>query len=214
MIRIILVDDHTMVREALRVVLEQDSSLQVVAEAGDGETALRMAAELAPDVMVMDVALPDQSGIETMRRLLAKHPDIKVLALSTYLDRRIIQQMLDAGACGYIAKSTAGTELKQGIHSVFEGRHYLCSQVAALVANNLRGTLSASGKPGNQPLSRRELQVATLLAEGKTAPDIATELHISPSTVDVHRRNLMRKLGLHNVVELTKYAIRTGLILP
>lgn len=214
MIRIILVDDHTMVREALRVVLEQDSSLQVVAETGDGETALRMASELAPDVMVMDVALPGQSGIETTRRLLAKHPDIKVLALSTYLDRHIIQQMLDAGACGYIAKSTAGTELKQGIHSVFEGRNYLCSQVAALVANNLRDTLSASGKPGNQPLSRRELQVATLLAEGKTAPDIATELHISPSTVDVHRRNLMRKLGLHNVVELTKYAIRTGLILP
>lgn len=211
MIRIILVDDHTMVREALRVVLEQDSGMQVIAEAGDGETALQMAEELTPDVVVMDVALPGQSGIETTRRLLAKHPDIKVLALSTYLDRRIIQQMLDAGAHGYIAKSTAGTELKQGIHSVFEGRNYLCSQVAALVAGSSR---PASGEPGNQPLSRRELQVATLLAEGKTAPDIATELHISPSTVDVHRRNLMRKLELHNVVELTKYAIRTGLILP
>lgn len=214
MIRIILVDDHTMVREALRVVLEQDSGLQVVAEAGDGETALRMVEELTPDVVVMDVALPGQSGIETTRRLLAKHPDIKVLALSTYLDRRIIQQMLDAGACGYIAKSTAGTELKQGIHSVFEGRNYLCSQVAALVANNLRDPRSASGKSGNQPLSRRELQVATLLAEGKTAPEIAAELYISQSTVDVHRRNLMRKLELHNVVDLTKYAIRTGLILP
>lgn len=211
MIRIILVDDHTMVREALRVVLEQDSSLQVVAEAGDGETALRMAEKLLPDVVVMDVALPGQSGIEITRRLLAKHPDIKVLGLSTYLDRRIVQQMLDAGAHGYIAKSTAGTELKQGIHNVFEGRRYLCSQVAALVADSSRPAHEESGK---QPLSRRELQVATLLAEGKTAPDIATELHISPSTVDVHRRNLMRKLELHNVVELTKYAIRTGLILP
>lgn len=211
MIRIILVDDHTMVREALRVVLEQDSGLQVVAEAGDGETALRMAEEWAPDVVVMDVALPGQSGIEITRRLLAKHPDIKVLALSTYLDRRIIQQMLDAGACGYIAKSTAGTELKQGIHSVFEGRKYLCSQAAALVAGSSR---PAPGESGNQPLSRRELQVATLLAEGKTAPEIAAELYISQSTVDVHRRNLMRKLELHNVVDLTKYAIRTGLILP
>lgn len=211
MIRIILADDHTMVREALRVVLEQDSSMQVVAEAGDGETALCMTDKLMPDVVVMDVAMPGQSGIEITRRLLAKHPDIKVLGLSTYLDRRIVQQMLDAGACGYIAKSTAGTELKQGIHSVFEGRRYLCSQVAALVAGSSR---PARRESGNQPLSRRELQVATLLAEGKTAPDIATELHISPSTVDVHRRNLMRKLKLHNVVDLTKYAIRTGLISP
>lgn len=212
MIRIILVDDHTMVREALRVVLEQDSGMQVIAEAGDGETALRMAEELAPDVVVVDVALPGQSGIDITRRLLAKHPDIKVLALSTYLDRRIVQQMLDAGASGYIAKSTAGTELKQGIHSVFEGRNYLCSQVAALVADSLRDPRSTSGKIG--ALSRRELQVAAMLAEGKTAPDIAAELHISPSTVDVHRRNLMRKLGLHNVVDLTKYAIRIGLIFP
>lgn len=212
MIRIVLVDDHTMVREALRLVLEQDSGMQVIAEAGDGETALRMAEELAPDVVVMDVALPGQSGIEITRRLIAKHPGIKVLALSTYLDRHIVQQMLDAGACGYIAKSTAGTELKQGIHSVFEGRNYLCSQVAALVADSLRDPRSTSGKIGS--LSRRELQVAAMLAEGKTAPDIAAELHISPSTVDVHRRNLMRKLDLHNVVDLTKYAIRIGLIFP
>src|SRR3989338_3034176 len=109
MIRIVLVDDHTMVRQALRVVLEQDRGMQVIAEAGDGETALQIVDELTPDVVVMDIGMPGQSGIETTRRLLAKHPEIKVLALSTYLDRRIVQQMLDAGACGYIAKSTAGT---------------------------------------------------------------------------------------------------------
>ncbi|KAF0163310.1 MAG: LuxR family transcriptional regulator [Rhodocyclaceae bacterium] len=214
MIRIMLVDDHTMVREALRTVLEQDKGMQVVAEVGDGETALRMAEELLPDVVVMDVALPGQSGIETTRRLLAIHPEIKVLALSTYLDRRIVQQMLDAGARGYIVKSAAGAELKQGIRSVVEGRSYLCPQVTALVTDGLRSRRSPSGDPDDQPLSRREIQVATLLAEGKSAPDIANELHISPSTVDVHRRNLMRKLKLHNVVDLTKYAIRTGLVLP
>ena len=214
MIRILLVDDHTMVREALRMVLEQDKSMEVVAAVGDGETALRLAQELAPDVVVMDVGLPGQSGIETTRRLLARHPQIKVLALSTYLDRRIIQQMLDVGASGYIAKSAAGAELKQGIRNVLAGRSYLCSEVAALVADGLRDRRGAGGEPAPNPLSRREVQVATLLAEGKSAPEIAAELHIATSTVDVHRRNLMRKLDLHNVVELTRYAVRMGLVLP
>jgi len=213
-IRIMLVDDHTMVREALRTVLEQDVGMQVVAEVGDGETALRVAEELAPDVVVMDVALPGQSGIETTRRLLARHPDIKVLALSTYLDRRIIQQMLDVGARGYITKSAAGAELKQGIRNVIQGRSYLCSEVGALLADSLRDRQPTSAKSDRSSLSRREVQVATLLAEGKSAPAIAAELHIAPSTVDVHRRNLMRKLEVHNVVDLTKYAIRTGLVLP
>ncbi|MBI5790169.1 MAG: response regulator transcription factor [Rhodocyclales bacterium] len=211
MIRIMLVDDHTLVREALRTVLDQDSGMQVVAEVGDGDTALGAAAELAPDVVVMDVALPGLSGIETTRRLLTRHPAIRVLALSTYLDRRIIQQMLDAGASGYIAKSAAGAELKQGIRNVVNGRSYLCSEVAALVADGLRDRGAATSP---EALSRREIQVATLLAEGKSAPDIAAELHIAASTVDVHRRNLMRKLDLHNVVELTRYAIRNGLIQP
>jgi two-component system NarL family response regulator len=214
MIRIMLVDDHTMVREALRMVLEQDESMTVVAEAGDGETALKLAAQLTPDVAVMDVAMPGLSGVETTRRLLASHPQIKVLALSTYLDRRTVQQMLDAGARGYIVKSAAGGELKQGIRSVIEGRSYLCAEVTALVTDSLRNSRASSGDPDQRPLSRRELQIATLLAQGKSAPEIADQLNISTSTVDVHRRNLMGKLGLHNVVELTKYAIRTGLILP
>ena len=214
MIRILLVDDHTLLREGLRVVLEQDSNLQVVAEAGDGETALRRVDELVPDVVVMDVALPGLSGIETTQRLLAKHPGIKVLALSTYLDRSIVQQMLDAGAHGYIVKSAAGAELKQGICSVVEGRSFLCAKVTALVADSLRGRPTTTGQPERPTLSKRELQVTTLLAEGKSAPEIADLLHISPSTVDAHRSNLMRKLDLHNVVDLTKYAIRAGLVLP
>lgn len=214
MIRIMLVDDHTMVRDALQVVLEQDKGMEVVAAVGDGETAIRMAKELAPAVVVMDIAMPGMSGIETTRRLLARHPEIKVLALSTYLDRRIIQQMLDVGASGYIAKSAAGAELQQGIRNVMAGRSYLCSEAAALVAESLRERKTGKGEDGSGALSRREVQVATLLAEGKSAPDIAAELHISPSTVDVHRRNLMRKLDLHSVVDLTRYAIRTGLVIP
>ena len=215
MIRILLVDDHTMVREALRVVLEKDSSMQVVAEVGDGETALRMAEELAPDVVVMDVALPGASGIETTRRLLARQPTIKVLALSTYPDLGIVQQMLNAGASGYITKSAAGVELMQGIRGVLDGHRYLCPEVAALVvADGLRKRRPESALSDQRPLTWRETQVATLLAGGRSTPEIAAELHISPSTVDVHRRNIMRKLDVHNVVDLAKYAIRAGLILP
>ena len=214
MIRIILVDDHTMVREALCLVLQQDSSMQVVAEAGDGETALRLVNEFAPDIVVMDVARLGLSGIETTRRLLARHPELKVLALSTFLDRRIIQQMLDAGANGYIIKSAAGAELKEGIRSVAEGRRYLCSEVARLMADSLQSRHPSPGKGQARALSRRELQVATLLAEGRSTPEIAAKLNISPGTVDVHRRNIMKKLEVHNVVELTKHAIRIGLILP
>lgn len=214
MIRIMLVDDHTMVRDALRTVLEKDSRLEVVAAVGDGETALRMAEELAPTVVVMDVGLPGLSGIETTRRLLSRHPGIKVLALSTYLDRGIVQQMLNVGASGYIAKSAAGAELINGIYKVVEGHSYLCPEVATLVADSLRERGNGTRQADTRILSRREAQVATLLAEGRSAPEIAAELNIAPSTVDVHRRNLMRKLDLHNVVELTRYAIRAGMVIP
>lgn len=212
MIRIILVDDHTMIRESLRMMLEQESDMQVVAEAGDGETALKMVEELTPDVVVMDVALPGLSGIETTRLLLAKHPVIKVLALSTHLERGLIEHMLEAGAKGYIVKSAAGVELKQGIRSVFEGNSFFCDEVMALVTDSMLSQQPASRKPGNKPLSPRELQVATLIAKGKTAAVIAAELHISPRTVDVHRRNIMHKLELHNMADITRYAMRIGLI--
>jgi len=211
MIRILLVDDHKMIREALRMVLEGEASMQVVGEAGDGEAALRLAEENAPDLVIMDVALPGLSGIETTRRLRARLPNVRVMALSTYLEPGVIQQMLDAGASGYISKSEAGFELLNGIACVMAGRSYLCPDAAAQIADGLRG------RPGGEaatpaPLSPREREIAILLAEGKTAAEIAAQLHISPNTVDVHRRNLMRKLDLHNVVDLTKYAIRTGLI--
>lgn len=212
MIRILLADDHTMIREALRVVLERESSMQVVAEAGDGETALQMVDEWTPDVVVMDVSMPGISGIEATRRLRSRHPDIKVLALSTYLEPSIIQQMLDAGANGYIGKSGAGIELLQGIRCVLAGRSYLCPHAAELIADSLRRPSPVDAASKNPDLTPRERQIAVLLAEGKSATDIADQLNISPNTVDVHRRNLMRKLELHSVVELARYAIRTGLI--
>jgi two-component system NarL family response regulator len=136
MIRVILVDDHAIVREALRTLLEQDSSMRVVAEVGAGETALAKVEELVPDVVVMDVALPGADCIETTRRLLARQPNLRILALSTYPDAAVIRQMLDAGASGYITKSAAGVELIPGIRSVLAGHRYLCPEIAVLVAGN------------------------------------------------------------------------------
>ncbi|MDP1524337.1 MAG: response regulator transcription factor [Rhodocyclaceae bacterium] len=211
MIRILLVDDHAMIREALRMVLEKDSEIHV-AEAGDGETALRMAAEWQPEIVIMDVSMPGMSGIEATQQLLARNPDIKVLALSTYNEPAIVQQMLEIGAKGYISKSEAGAELVQGIRRIRAGFNYLCPLAAGLLAGSLHKPAVLPTE--NTTLTTRERQIATLLAEGKTAKEAAKQMNISANTVDVHRRNLMRKLNLHSGVELTRHAIRTGLIAP
>jgi DNA-binding NarL/FixJ family response regulator len=210
MIRIMLVEDHTVVREALRSMLEKEPDMRIVAEAGDGETALRLSGEVAPEVVVMDVSMPGMDGIETTRRLLAGNPAIKVLALSTYRDGRIIQQILDSGAAGYVVKSAAGAELRRGIHAVVEGRSYLSSEAAEAVADGLR----SSQQGPEQALSRRERQVLALIVGGKTSSEIADSLHIAQSTVEVHRRNIMRKLQVHGMANLIKYAIREGLTPP
>jgi two-component system NarL family response regulator len=211
MIRIMLVDDHNLVREALRTVLEQEG-MQVVAEAAAGEAALKLADECEIDLVVMDIALPNASGIETTRRLLEKHPRVKVLALSTYLDRRTVQQTLDAGASGYIVKSAAGIELKQGIRAVMEGRSYLSTEVATLIADAMRGIRPQPESGSEKPLTPREIEVVHLLVDGKTSVEIAMELHISPNTVEVHRRNILRKLKMKNSVELTRHVLQTGIV--
>lgn len=212
MIRVLLADDHRMFREALRMMLAHEAGMVVVAEAGDGDTALRMVEQFAPDVAVLDITLPGESGIEVTRRLLAKYPQLKVLALSSHLERSTIQLMLDAGAHGYVAKAAASVELAQGIRSVCEGKSFLCPEVAAVMADSLRRPQRGTGKSGDTRPSRRELQVITLLAKGKTAPEIAAELHVSTATVVTHRRNIMKKLDLHKAADITRYAMRTGLI--
>ncbi len=207
MIRIMLVEDHTVVREALRSMLEREPDMRIVAEAGDGESALRLVGQAAPEVVVMDISMPGLDGIQTTRRLLAGNRAIKVLALSTYRDRRVIQQILDAGAMGYVVKSAAGAELRRGIRAVVEGRSYLCPAAAEAVADGMRAQQQESGRT----LSRRERQVLALIVEGKTSIDVADALRIAQSTVEVHRRNIMRKLQVHGIANLIKYAIREGL---
>ena len=206
MIRLLLVDDHTIVRESLREVLEREPDILVLGEAAAGDTGLAMAYQLAPDVVLTDIQIPGFDGIELTRRLTKDCPAVKVLALSSHLDRRYVVQMLDAGAIGYVNKAAGRKELLQGIRAVAAGQRYLCQECAAMLVR----TPPPGGK--QVKLGRREIEVLKLIAEGLTSTAIGERLFIAPGTVEVHRRNIMNKLELHNIAELTQYAIREGLI--
>lgn len=211
-IRIVLIDDHAMLRDALRVMLAKEADIEVIGEAGDGQDALELVKRTTPDVVVMDIAMPGMSGIEATRRLMQQYPELKILALTTYTDKRFINEMLSVGAIGYIAKSAAGDQLVQAIRTVAQGQSYFCPEAATALLDSVRRTPpSTSSRRAKEVLGRRELEVLALLAEGHPSTRIAQQLHIAASTVDVHRRNIMRKLDLHSVAELTKFAIREGL---
>lgn len=208
--RIVLVDDHRMFREALRAVLDREPDLRVVAEAGDATALGSLVQELHVDIVVIDIGLPGVNGIEATRALLAERPAVKVIALSAYADKRYVLEMLGAGALGYVIKAAAGEELLYAIRAVARGGRYLCPEVEGAVLDTLRPVSGRlAGTDG--ALGRRERQVLQLIAEGCSSAQIAGRLHISIGTVDVHRRNIMRKLDLHNVAELTKYAVRAGI---
>lgn len=205
--RIILVDDHDMLREALREKLEREADIDVIGEAGDGPAALRLVADTAPDIVVLDIGLPDMNGVEIAARLSAEHAAVKVIALSMYSDKRFVLEMLKAGAQGYVTKTSAGAELLNAIRTVAAGKRYLGAEAAAALADGVQE--EAAGN--SVRLGRREREVLGLLAEGLRTSEIADRLFISTGTVEVHRRNIMRKLDLHTVAELTKYAIREGI---
>ncbi len=206
MIRILLVDDHAIVRESLRTVLERVPDFVVAGEAGSGEAALALVHELAPDLVLTDIAIPGFDGIELTRRIVKECPAVKVLALSTHLDRRHVVQMLDAGALGYVSKTAGRDELLLGIRAVAAGNRYLCQECEAMLVK------SPPGSAMQVKLGRREIDVLKMIAKGMTSSAIGESLFIAPGTVEVHRRNIMRKLELHNIAELTQYAIREGLI--
>ncbi len=208
-IRLMLVDAHEMLREGLRALFERTREIDVVAEAGNGAAALKLAREFVPDVVVMDVALPGMSGVETTRRLFAVNPAVRVLALAAFADRRTVLQMLEAGARGYVVKSADSAALLQAIRAVAQGETHLHGEAAHAIVDSVRRGSKRSGQ--SEMLGRREREVLQLLAGGKTSPEIALALHIAAGTVEVHRRNIMRKLNLHNVADLTRYAIREGL---
>lgn len=210
MTRVLLADDHKMFREALRALLEKNPGIEVVGEASDGREVLKLAGETKPEVVCMDVAMPGLNGIEATRRLVAALPGVKVIGLSAYSDQRFAVDMLDAGAAGYVTKAEAGEELLRAIRTVERQQTYLSPDVAGGVLQALRNP-SAHAVSSTPRLAPREREVLQLLAEGLSTREIAARLHLASSTVEVHRRNIMRKLDLHSVAELTKYAVRHGI---
>jgi two-component system NarL family response regulator len=210
-IRVLLVDDHELMRQGLRSILDREEHVEVVGEAASGRAAVELARTLAPDVVVMDVAMKDLNGIEATRQIRAECPGVKVLALSSHSDSRYVSAILDAGACGYVLKANAYDDLRRALEAAHQGKSYLCPDVTqAVVGASLRGTGSAADALRTS-LSPREREVLQLLAEGLTSPQIGKRLYVATTTVDTHRRNVMRKLGIHSVADLTKYAIREGL---
>lgn len=207
-IRVLLVDDHRLVREALRDALQKLPDIEVVAEAGDGRTAIEQSRALRPDVAVIDIGLPDLNGMELAARLHDADANIRIVALSAYTDKRFVTEMLRSGASAYVIKASAGTELVRAIHAVMEGQNYFCPEIAGALVAEVRGSRPEREMPH---LARREREVLRMIAQGKRSQAIGDELHISVSTVEVHRRNIMRKLGLHTIADLTKYAIREGI---
>ncbi len=221
-VRVMLVDDHEVVRVGLRSYLEAQTDFEVVAEAGNGEEALALAQQVLPDVIVMDITMAGMDGLEATRRLKALCPPCKVLALTVHTDEQHFFEMLAAGADGYLTKQAAADDLVEAIRTVAMGHSYLQPALASWLLTEYRrlrsrcreGAQAEEGKslPGLQTLSRREMQVLEYIAQGMTSADIGQALGISPKTVSRHRENIMRKLNLHSSVELVRFAIRAGVI--
>jgi two-component system NarL family response regulator len=200
-----------MLRDGLRFILAAEDDIEIIGEAGDGLAAIEMVQTLVPDMVIMDIGMRDLNGMDATRQIKADNPSVKVIALSTYSEKRYVLGMLEAGASGYVLKASAADEMRRAVRAVAEGSHYLSPDIAGvLVDAHLHPPVEAGGSVYSL-LGARERQILQLLAEGHKSPAIARRLHIAPSTVETHRRNIMRKLDVHNIVELTKYAVREGL---
>jgi len=210
-IRILLADDHKITRQGLRSLLEKQQDMEVVAEAENGRLAVRLAGEIAPDVVIMDLTMPDLNGVEATRQIVADSPDVKVIALSMHSDSLFVTEMLKSGAAGYLLKDCAFEELAKAIRIVLEGKTYLSPSISGVVVEDYIHRLAKIEFSDSDILSDREREVLQLMAEGHSTKQIATKLHISVKTVETHRRQIMSKLNIHTIAELTKYAIRKGL---
>ncbi len=212
-IRLLLADDHAVVRSGLRLLLESQPDMAIIGEAETGEEAVRLTAELSPDVVLMDIEMPGINGIEAARRIKAQSPATAVLALTMYEDDQYFFEMLRAGAAGYVPKRAAPDELASAIRAVSRGDVFIHPSLAGrLVQDYLLRRDTDEQEPPMDDLTPREQEVLTLIAEGLSNGEIAEQLVISIKTVDRHRENIMRKLNLHNRVDLVKYALRKGLI--
>ena len=209
--KVLIADDHKIVRDGLRALLEKQTGIEVIAEAEDGRTAVKLAAELGPDIIIMDIGMPGLNGIDTTRRIISDFPHTRIIALSMHSDMRFVGQMLRAGASAYLLKDCAFEELSHAIRVVLSGQTYLSPQIAGAVIEDYVRHMSASDTSGFSVLTEREREVLQLLAEGKTAREVATHLHVSVKTIETHRQQIMHKLKIRNAADLVKYAIRQGL---
>ncbi len=214
-IRLLLVDDHMVVRTGLRMLLEGSEDIEIIGEGSNAKEALQAARELNPDVILMDIGLPDMSGIDATREIKKTSPNIAIVALTIHEDAEYFFKMLDAGASGYVPKRAAPEELLTAIREAAAGEVYLFPSMAKLLVRDyLKYDRSADEEEGASALTDREQEVLAWLAEGSSNNQIAIELNISPKTVARHRENIMRKLNLHSRTELVRYAIRKGIIKP
>ena len=211
-IKVIIADNHKIIRDGLASLIGGRTGIELIAEARDGREVVKLARKLTPDVILMDVTMPNLNGVDATRKLLAASPGTKVLALSIHTDKRFVAGMLQAGASGYIPKSCSFEELIHAIKLVARGRKYLSPEVTGLIIEdyNLKTAM-----PVSIPLlTGREREVLQLIAEGNSTKEIAFELRLSVKTIETHRRHIMGKLGVKSVAELTKYAVREGLTSP
>jgi DNA-binding NarL/FixJ family response regulator len=212
-IRVLVVDDHTIVRDGICALMALAGDIEVVGEAANGREALDKVKELKPDVVLIDIAMPIMGGLEATRRIRKESPGVKVVVLTQYDDREYVFPIIEAGACGFISKTAASSELASGIRSVYRGDSFLSPSVARLFVENYQQ--GAGIKKSHDPyeeLTGREREILKLLAEGYTTRGIANMLAISPKTVEGHKTNLMAKLDIHNRIDLVKYALRKGII--
>ncbi|MBT8084854.1 MAG: response regulator transcription factor [Woeseia sp.] len=211
-IRIMIADDHQVLREGLRTLLEDPPRYRVTGTACDGREAVAMARKLNPDVVIIDIAMPELNGIDATKRMLADRPDLRVIALSMHSDKRYISGMLEAGALAYVRKESAFEEIAAAVDAVSKGEVFLGEGVASVVVNDYRRMMARKSSVEPDLLSIREREVLQLIAEGYKTSEIAARLCVSASTVETHRRQIMTKLDLDSVAALTKYAIRKGFI--
>jgi two-component system response regulator NreC len=213
MIKIVLADDHQIVRHGLRTLLSSEPDIEIVGEADNGRSVVRLVQELSPQVVIMDISMPDLNGIEATRQILSESPGIKVIALSMHSDSLFVLNMFKAGASGYLLKDCALEELVKAVRTVLNRKIYLSPGISDIVIKDFVIGFSATDSTSSaySILTAREREVLQLMAEGKTTTQIAENLCVSAKTVEAHRKQMMNKLDIHSVAELTKYAIRQGL---
>ncbi len=210
-IRLILADDHVIMREGLKALFQQEMGIDVVAETSNGLDTIEQASKLMPHIIVMDVAMPDMNGIEATRRIVENNRNIKIVGLSGHANKQFIREMLSAGASAYVLKNRAYEELARAVREVMAGKKYLSSDIArGVIDDYVELSSSISENPAFVTLTNREREVLQQIAEGHSTKEIAGRLGVSVKTVETHRANVMEKLDLHSVAELTKYAIREG----